>query len=404
MSNTEIVTLPGNEPTMNLARFLPQDIGELVRFADTVSKSGLFGSITPQQTTVLMMYGAELGLNPLAAMREIYLIPGRNGRIQMLPSAALTSARIQQSDDCEAWEADVDDRHCTIRFKRKGRQPQTVTVTIEDIPARYFEPSKSGQPSQWKLIPSDMLYAWTVRRVARRHFADKLIAIQPEADEIDETRVIDVAKVERETGYYGQGVHEGCGGHWYLHANRNGGAFLSCDRCGATQSPPQEVRDAIRGVPEHLTLAGAPEPVLEPGEREVTPEELEQLRDDLGIEPPTDAGREFLERVDAATVSAVQSESERDTIDVAVAVPASAENAPIPEPEAAAESAQERHQALRNAVYAHWILPRPTGNKIAMRELLEEFGWTGGDTLGDWLLPLHEDKLAAIADAVAGIA
>ena len=81
------------EPSTNLARFMPQNIADLTRFADTIARSGLFGEVTPQQALVIMIYGAEVGLNPLAAMREIYVIPGRNGRMQMLPSAALTSAR-----------------------------------------------------------------------------------------------------------------------------------------------------------------------------------------------------------------------------------------------------------------------------------------------------------------------
>lgn len=396
MSETTIN--PYTEPTTNLARFMPQNIAELTKFADTIARSGLFGEVSPQQALVIMIYGSEVGLNPLAAMREIYVIPGRNGRMQMLPSAALTSARIQQSGDCIAWETDVDDRHCTIRFRRKGRQPQTVTVTIEDIPKRYFAPSKSGQPSQWTLLPSDMLYAWTVRRVARRHFADKLIAIQPEADEIDETRVIDVAHLEREVGRESFGQCAQCfRGAMYLEAGRNGGAYLRCNSCGATLPPPQEVRDAVRGTPEHLTLAAASEPVLEPGERVPTATEI------------LDAEIATLDRLDAlipavaANDSAVQSESERDTLDgedVVVAVPAAAE-AVIPELDAARDA--DTNQAMRDAIYSHWIRPRPTDAMIEMRGLLDEFGWKGGESLGDWLLEQPDDKLAAIGDAVAGI-
>jgi hypothetical protein len=408
VSEANIVNLPASDPTTSLARFMPQNIADLTRFADTIARSGLFGNVTPQQALVVMIYGAEVGLNPLAAMREIYLIPGRGGRIQMLPSAALTSARIQQSGDCEAWETDTDAKHCTIRFQRKGRQPQTLTVTIADIPARYFEPSKAGQPSQWVSIPEDMLYAWTVRRVARRHFADKLIAIQPEVDELDEARVIDVAKVEHQIDHrqsFGQ-----CAtcfhGALYLEAGRNGGAYLRCGSCFATFPPPQEVRDAVRGTPEHLTLAGAAEPVLEPGERIVCRAEDGDVNSCWFA-----AGHEGVhswEREDAfapepvdANDSAVQSESERDTLDGedVVAVPASAENAPIPEPVAP----EDANQAMRNAVYQHFIRPRPPHAAIEMRGLLDEFGWKGGESLGDWMLGLEQDKLVAVSDAMAGL-
>jgi hypothetical protein len=214
---------------------------------------------------------------------------------------------------------------------------------------------------------------------------------------------IDVARVERAVDeQFTDPIGMRCGqcdrGQMFLQAGRKGGAYLRCNHCGATASPPQEVRDLIRGTPSHLTIAGAAEPVLEPGERTVESDPLD---------PQTRAIYEETTRMlephlpADANDSAVQSESERDTIgdDQVGAEPASAESAPIPEP----DDPKERSQAMRNAIYQHWILPRPTANKIELRGLLEEFGWTSGDTLADWLLPLPEDKIAAIAEAVAGV-
>lgn len=96
----------------------------------------------------------------------------------------------------------------------------------------------------------------------------------------------------------------------------------------------------------------------------------------------------------------MQSEYESATIDgedvVAVAV---SEASPIPELHGDDPEAQSL--AIRSAVYQHWILPRPTDNKIVMRRILEDFGWTTGETLQDWMLDLPLDKLTAINDAMA---
>src|SRR5207302_9291201 len=109
--------------------------------------------------------------------------------------------------------------------------------------------------------------------------------------------VIDVAAVERITapdnGVYGQ--HVGCGGALYLHANKTGGAYLECERCHERSSPPQAVRDAIRGTPPELTVAaqglGSAEisVPLEPGERPASVEEATQYPDAAVVEPPEEA-------------------------------------------------------------------------------------------------------------------
>jgi hypothetical protein len=385
MSNE--VSIPERQ---SLDRYLPQSVKDLAWMASEVAKSGIYQNgnraLSGSECFVLMMKGAELGLTPMQSLNEISLIKGKP-----FVSKDVLTARILRSPRCEAWDpSDMDAKHCTIIFKIRGDDlPSGLTTNIDDIPQRYFTPSRSGEPSNWTLIPEDMLFGWTVRRIARRWFPEALLDIgdgRPEP--IDETRVIDVAKVERETGFRDE-VCPNCGMRtMLLQAASTGGAFLACNNCNKTMPPPQEVRDAVRGTPEHLTLAGVSEPVLEPGERPATPTEIERWGADMHHFGPVDASD-----------SAVQSESERDTLDGedVVAVQASAESAPIPEP-------ARDNQAMRNAIYEHWIRPRPMAIKIEMRGLLESFGWNDGSTLGDWLLDQPDDKLAAIGDALAAYA
>jgi hypothetical protein len=413
MTDTQIVNLPERQ---SLERYLPQSVKDLAWMANEVAKSGIYKNgrnpMTGSEVFVVMMKGGELGLTPMQSMNEISLIKGKP-----FVSKDVLTARITRSPRCTHWDpSDCDEKHARIVFGVRGDTLPTreLETKLDDIPQRYFKDSASGEPSNWTLIPEDMLYAWVVRRIARRWFPEALLDIgdgQPEP--IDESKVIDIAKVERAVGASEFGPCAECRkGTVYLHAGRNGGAYLRCDSCSATFQPPQEVRDAVRGTPEHLTLAGTAETVLEPGEHELTPDELAQLNE--GIVPPAGviaqlreefplASRMVPEHVDAND-SAVQSESERDTIDGedVVAVPASvvavAAEAPIPVPAAPASN-----QAMRDAVYQHWIKPRPTANKIEMRGLLDEHGWHGDQSLGDWMLTLTDDQLAKIGDAIKDI-
>lgn len=263
--STELTTLSESANAFSLTRFMPRDLPELVRFSEYAAKSGVYGAITPSQALIVMLQGAELGINPLQALREIPLVNGKPR-----PSATLVAGLIQKSPLCEDWHIVSSPQQATIHAKRKGRGSEfVVTIRIEDVPASLTS------KQVWKDNPEDMLVARAIHRMARRAFADILAGIQ-DPDEIDETRVIDIAKVERVIGNDGpydqphrvnrDDDETPCAGSVWLHANRTGGAFLACDSCTATFSPPQAVRDAVRGTPEHLTIAGATEPVLEPGE------------------------------------------------------------------------------------------------------------------------------------------
>ena len=384
----------------SLTQYLPQSVKDLAWMANEVAKSGIYQNgnraLNGSECFVLMMKGAELGLTPMQSLNEISLIKGKP-----FVSKDVLTARILRSPRCHKWDpSDMDAKHCTITFSvREGNGAvleTALTTLIDDIPQRYFAPSRSGEPSNWTLIPEDMLFGWTVRRIARRWFPEALLDIgdgRPEP--IDEAKVIDVARVEREVDFPADGVDcVNCvRGKMFLHGAAGGGTYLRCNTCNATTSPPQAVRDAVRGTPAALTLAGAAEPVLEPGERALTPEEGAAFDDDNVPDRETISG----EPADASD-SAVQSESERDTLDGEdVDEPAAAE-AVIPEldPRAA-------NQAMRDAAYQHWLHPRPAAFKIAMRGILEDFGWDGSLALGDWLLTLPDDKLAAVCDALAGV-
>lgn len=279
MTDTTAMTMPQRQ---SLTGFTPRDAKGLAWLANEVVKSGMFKVgprvMTGSEAFVVMMKGAELGLTPMQSLAEISVIKGKP-----FVSKDVLTARITRSPRCVRWAPDpnMDGKRCTIAFQVAGEEPASLTTLIDDIPERYFKPSSSGEPSNWTLVPEDMLFAWTVRRIARRWFPEALLDIGDAQTDYDETKIINVAAVEREVGRSEFGEHAGCGGTWVLQSNsRTGGAFLRCERCQATTAPPDEVRDLVRGTPEALTLAG---PALEDGERPLTPEEVEAFDTMQGV-------------------------------------------------------------------------------------------------------------------------
>lgn len=266
-----------------LTKYMPDNIKELAWFANQVATSGLFrnGSVplTGGQAFILMVKGAELGMTPMQSLSEIHLIEGKP-----VLSAAAIASRIRRVGKLTDWDVDSDDKHCTITFKRAGdREPKELTTTIEKIPQRYFQPSRSGKPSNWTLIPEDMLFSWTIKRLARRYFPEALLDLGGSDDTRD---IVDVAPIEQAVGPENAvGTCEECGEPTYLHRARNGGAYSECAQ-GHRQSPPQAVRDAMRGRVEDFNEVidspsnDLPESTVEPGlgnGRDATPEELSDL-------------------------------------------------------------------------------------------------------------------------------
>jgi hypothetical protein len=370
VTDTGIVTLPGTSNEYSLTRFMPRDLTELVRFSEYAAKSGVFGTLTPGQALIIMLQGAEFGINPLQALREIPLVNGKP-----YPSATLVAGLIQRSPVCEDWHIESSPTSCTIHAKRRGRGSEfVVNIRIEDVPASL----RSKQV--WKDNPEDMLVARAIHRIARRAFADILAGIQ-DADEIDETRVIDVAKVERETADV-EHPCPNCDAPMFLHGGRAGGAFLRCHSCGETAEPPQEVRDLIRGTPERLTLAA--------GEREPTAEEQTEF------DP-------------APEESAVQSDSPGDTMDERGQDPASAA-APIPEPDAPLEIEEIRatnhldqwRSHARDAI-AQFVRGRRNAatdeEKALIRESMIANGWDQAMGITSYLRGCDDVELSRLIDA-----
>lgn len=241
-----------------IGRLMPQSMKELHWLATQVAQSGFWLKSLPEgktsfmntaETVMVMTLGMEMGLTPLAAMENIYLIEDKHGRKTRIPRADLLAARILADPRTEKFS--IDDSAAgvvVITAKRHDRRELIeVVLTLNDISQRDRQ--------KWArayLDEREMLVNRTIRKATRRHFKDMVLGLGvPDVDE-GEREVIDVDAVEvaaRIPASNGYGTCPQCGvGKLKLIPNPRGGGFLACNAdCGYTSSPPAEVRDAMRG-------------------------------------------------------------------------------------------------------------------------------------------------------------
>jgi hypothetical protein len=109
-----------------------------------------------------MLQGVELGLQPMAAINNIYIVNGR-------PSlkAQLMAAIIVKAGHPPVKTVKSDSKECVVRFQRAGNEPVDVSFTIEQA-----QKAKLAGKEVWQSYPEDMLWNRAVARGARRVFPE----------------------------------------------------------------------------------------------------------------------------------------------------------------------------------------------------------------------------------------
>lgn len=144
---SQLATVP--KAAMN---FMPANIEGAVRLAELLSKSGLLpDSLKNKSSDVLyiLMAGAEFGIPPTVALREMYVVNGRPGF-----SSLLKVGLVKNSPQCVYFKLiKSTPETCTFETKRKDEGVTPLTYTIEQArAAKYTE--KSGE---WQKNPALML-------------------------------------------------------------------------------------------------------------------------------------------------------------------------------------------------------------------------------------------------------
>jgi hypothetical protein len=128
----------------------------------------------PDEAFAVMVYGAELGLEPFAALRSIYIVDG-----QPTCSAGLMRGLIQSAGHVLQWRHVAADRVVLYGRRRDTGADAQVEWTLED--ARRAKLAGKGN---WSTYPRAMLAARATSELARLLFADVLHGISYTPEEV----------------------------------------------------------------------------------------------------------------------------------------------------------------------------------------------------------------------------
>lgn len=162
------MTQPGAMVVARAGAIEPQSMAELRQLAKSASDARFAQEMTPDRALILMMTGRDLGMSYTQSLRAFHLI---NGKPAMLADAmvglCLASGKCDFFDTLESTSL-----ICTVQTQRTGRQPQTMSFTIEDA-------KKAGLLTRdmWLKYPAQMLRARAKSALARDVYPDLLLGM-----------------------------------------------------------------------------------------------------------------------------------------------------------------------------------------------------------------------------------
>lgn len=141
-------------------------IDALHRIANVLAQSGLGPTNNKYQAAAIVHLGHAMGLEPAAALMNIFIVEGRP-----CMSAHLMLALARRAGVRIAVKANSD-KVCSVEFRR-GEELHEVTWTIEQAQAIGLYPGKPH--SAWRNYPRAMLWARAIAEGVRHIASDTLM-------------------------------------------------------------------------------------------------------------------------------------------------------------------------------------------------------------------------------------
>lgn len=152
----------------------------------------------PDDVAAAIMYGACVGLEPMTALRGLYVVNGSPGMYAKMMVALL------QSKGHEVWTEDETDDQVTVAGRRRGTQHvERDTWTIERAKKAGYVPETDPKTGKYKVNdkgkivgnekyltdPRAMLYARAASNVCRRVAPDALAGLDQSVEELQTIQV-----------------------------------------------------------------------------------------------------------------------------------------------------------------------------------------------------------------------
>lgn len=191
-------------PRTSSAIVAKDDLDTIMNLGRVLSASGYFGDVVDEaQAAAKMLYGRELGLEPVAALQGIWFIQFKvkdketdqykwSGRLEI--SAQARAAMIRRSGRYWFKVKDHTDSKCAIEFFEKSpvtNEWDSCGVIEYTVDTAKKAGASFDDRSNWKKHPADMLFAAAMRRGARRYCGDLFLGEPPHARDEDDVQVVD---------------------------------------------------------------------------------------------------------------------------------------------------------------------------------------------------------------------
>jgi len=127
-TENKITEITSPEKSLVIAQRPPTEVDGMFAQADILLKSGFLPAQvkTPQQAVAIMLRGKELGLPPMEALANLFVV---NGKVAAQTQTMLALIyRSGQAEDIAMERGDP----CKVTMKRKGMTPHTVTFGKKD--------------------------------------------------------------------------------------------------------------------------------------------------------------------------------------------------------------------------------------------------------------------------------
>jgi hypothetical protein len=201
---------------------------------------------SPQKVAAVIMAGRELGFEPMAALKNLYIV---NGMTQ--PNAQAIAALIQRAGGDIVYHEMTAER-CTAELVRPGRPPLKVTYTHEQatkagLTKKQRRRAKDGSfyetDGPWQLFPEDMLVWKAVTRLGRRGAADIINGLESSM-----IRLADVGDLTPHDADF-RDVTNASEGQAALAVDRETGEVLEDVAWGGSDWPEDVAEEAVQSEP-----------------------------------------------------------------------------------------------------------------------------------------------------------
>ena len=171
---------------------LALNVNEAMQLGEVLYKSGYFADVkNAAQAVVKILRGQELGIPPVTALEQVYVISGKTAL-----GASLIASKIKASGKYNYKIKRLDDNGCELIFYENGKEVGTSVFTFEDA-------KKAGLTGRetWQKYPRNLYFARALSNGAKWYCPDIFsgaIYVPEELEDIKEEVTITIEEPPKE--------------------------------------------------------------------------------------------------------------------------------------------------------------------------------------------------------------